>query len=86
MRTTTRVTAVLAAAGAIMAGTLVYGPAASAAGTAADCAVPYVANRDAGYGVMKGSYNLKRGPYQDGCGNVTKVGKGRVMPPGKIWV
>ncbi|MEV0630486.1 hypothetical protein [Nonomuraea wenchangensis] len=64
----------LAAVGAVMAGTLVYKPAASAAGMPGRCSAPAISNLDGGYGVMKGSFNLKDGPYMSGCKNVTRLG------------
>ncbi|MFG6193969.1 hypothetical protein [Nonomuraea sp. JJY05] len=94
MQWKTRTLGMLAAVGAVMAGTLVYGPAASAAGPPSPCIAPATSNLDGGYGVMKGSFNLKKGPYADRCGNVTRLGRGRVIyfhcwtrnGRGNLWV
>ncbi|WP_433513475.1 hypothetical protein ACQP2T_59535 [Nonomuraea sp. CA-143628] len=79
MRFGTKTVGMLVTTGAIMAATLVNGPTASA--TPSPCAVydDSISNLDGGYGVMKGSYNLKKGPYMDRCGNVTRLRRGQVI-------
>jgi hypothetical protein len=80
MRWRDRTLAVLAAAGTLLAGTLVSGsPAwASAGKPRCDAGDVVIKNRDGGWGVMKGSFNLKRQPYQH-CANVRRLHKGQVL-------
>ncbi|MFG6196295.1 hypothetical protein [Nonomuraea sp. JJY05] len=69
----------LVAAAAITAATLAAAPAASAT-TESGCPRPRVANLDPGYVTMRGTFNLKAGPYAGSrCGNITTVAKGRVL-------
>ncbi|MEV4572448.1 hypothetical protein AB0K16_04255 [Nonomuraea jabiensis] len=94
MRFGTKTVGMLVTAGAIMAATLVNGPAASATPSPCYAYNSSISNLDGGYGVMKGSYNLKKGPYADRCGNVARLGKGRVIyfhcwvknGRGNLWV
>lgn len=85
--------AALAAAGVAAALSLVSPPASAA--TAAACPRPPTANVDHGAGVMKGSYNLKYGPYAGpGCANVARLRAGQVLyfqcwvknKRGNMWV
>lgn len=84
----------LVVAGAALAG----GPAAQAAQAAppGDPCVSWAErgpNLDDGYGVMKGSYNLKRNPYQSAC-NATRMRAGQTLyfhcwqknRHGNLWV
>ncbi|GGT03853.1 hypothetical protein ACFFV7_10270 [Nonomuraea spiralis] len=81
MRHTIRTLAVLAAAGTIAGTVAMTGPAEAAeAATAGSCPPISVANVDPGYGVMKGRFNLKVGPYAGRrCAIVTSVGRGTVL-------
>jgi len=80
MRWRDRTLAVLAAAGTLLAGTLVSGsPAGASAGKPrCDAGGVIITNRDGGWGVMKGSFNLKRQPYQH-CANVRRLHQGQVI-------
>ncbi|RVX46874.1 hypothetical protein EDD27_9786 [Nonomuraea polychroma] len=47
---------------------------------ATGCPRPATANVDSGWGIMRGAYNLKKGPYAGPvCGTVTKVPQGKVL-------
>ncbi|MEV0161314.1 hypothetical protein [Nonomuraea fuscirosea] len=80
MRFAAKAVGMLVTTGAIMTAALVNAPAASAASAVPPpCAGYATSNLDGGYGVMKGSYNLKKGPYAGHCANVARLGSGRVM-------
>ncbi|MFC4116736.1 hypothetical protein [Nonomuraea zeae] len=81
MRKQSRSVAVLVAAGAIAAMAVAAGPAGTAsAATMPGCPAPRPHNLDNGTGVMKGTFNLKTGPYAgSACGTVTAVRGGRVL-------
>ncbi|WP_327582772.1 hypothetical protein OHA25_43650 [Nonomuraea sp. NBC_00507] len=82
----------LAIAGA-MGAALLSGSAAASAATLPGCGGPSPVNVDDGWGVMRGSFNLKTAPYA-ACGNVTKLHAGQVLyfhcwtrnKYGKHWV
>ncbi|MFI6322138.1 hypothetical protein ACIBG8_31705 [Nonomuraea sp. NPDC050556] len=70
---------ILGAALAIAALPLVHSPAPAAAAASA-CVRPPTRNVDHGSGVMKGSFNLKAGPYAGGsCAVVTRLSAGQVL-------
>ena len=75
----------IVAAGAISVLTVLGGTATAASGPPPEdrlrgCQAPKTANLDDGFGVMRGRFNLKRGPYAGGtCGTVTTVGAGQVL-------
>jgi hypothetical protein len=76
MRLLSKAAVALVVAGAALTGV----PAAQASAAAMPgCTVqPPGRNLDAGYGVMKGSYNLKGTPYQNSC-SIARMRKGQVL-------
>ncbi|WP_143591529.1 hypothetical protein [Thermoactinospora rubra] len=53
---------------------------AQAAVAATGCPRPATADLDSGWGIMRGAYNLKKGPYAAPvCGTVTKVSQGKKL-------
>ncbi|WP_433435480.1 hypothetical protein [Nonomuraea sp. CA-141351] len=80
MRFGIKAVGMLVTTGAIMAAILVSGPAASAI-PPPPCSLydASISNLDGGYGVMEGSYNLKKGPQADQCGNVARLRRGQVI-------
>ncbi|MFF4618200.1 hypothetical protein [Nonomuraea jabiensis] len=95
MRYVSKATTVLATVGAIIGLTLVSAPATQAA-TSLDPCVSYPGsgpNLDDGWGVMKGTYNLKNGPSIRKC-NVMRMHRRQVLyfncwtknSQGNLWV
>ncbi|MEV0581707.1 hypothetical protein [Nonomuraea sp. NPDC050310] len=85
----------LAAAATLTLTALPAAAATSSQPAAPGCNRPAVSNLDPGWGVMRGSYNLKKGPYSGKrCGTVTKLHQGAVLlffcwttnEYGKMWV
>ncbi|MFG1946232.1 hypothetical protein [Nonomuraea sp. NPDC048826] len=95
MRHLRKTTAVLAAAGAIAATSAVNTPAAQATVNTLSCVSPPSSgpNLDGGWGVMKGTYNLKQGASIKTC-NVKRMRRGQVLyfncwkrnSHGNLWV
>lgn len=86
MRCTSKTFGTVVTVGAITILALLSGTATAAANRPPDgerppgCPAPRTANLDDGYGVMRGTFNLKSGPYAGGrCGTVTTVGAGRIL-------
>ncbi|GAA4075618.1 hypothetical protein [Nonomuraea soli] len=71
--------AILVAGGAVATMALVAAPAAQAAAPP-QCQAPKVADRDKGRATMRGTFNLKAGPYAGPrCSTVGKARKGQVL-------
>ncbi|MEW9547378.1 hypothetical protein [Nonomuraea sp. NPDC050783] len=80
MRFTSRFTGTFLSGAAIAVLVMQGGAVAEATPEPQSCTAPPVANLDDGWGVMRGTYNLKSGPYAGGkCVTVAGVRAGRVL-------